>query len=153
MKAGLASFYPVIATRDVAASRRFYARHFGFETTFEADWYVSLHRPDAPQYELALLDHTHPTLPEGRRTPLQGGLLLNFEVDDADAEHRRLVGRAGLPELLALRTEEFGQRHFIVAAPDGVMIDVITVVPATGEYAGQYVQSGTGDHDGTTQPG
>ncbi|MFG2016291.1 VOC family protein [Actinomadura geliboluensis] len=143
MKVQLGGFYPVIATRDVAASRRFYVRHFGFEVTFEADWYVSLRRPDAPQYELALLDHSHPTIPDGHRTPLQGGLLLNFEVDDVDAEHRRLVEGAGLPELLSLRTEEFGQRHFIVAAPDGVMIDVITVVPATGEYAQQYVQGGT----------
>ncbi|MFE9107687.1 VOC family protein [Actinomadura geliboluensis] len=143
MKVQLGGFYPVIATRDVAASRRFYVRHFGFEVTFEADWYVSLRRPDAPQYELALLDHAHPTIPDGHRTPLQGGLLLNFEVDDVDAEHRRLVEGAGLPELLSLRTEEFGQRHFIVAAPDGVMIDVITVVPATGEYAQQYVQGGT----------
>ncbi|MFG1854300.1 VOC family protein [Actinomadura geliboluensis] len=143
MKVQLGGFYPVIATRDVAASRRFYVRHFGFEVTFEADWYVSLRRPDAPQYELALLDHAHPTIPDSHRTPLQGGLLLNFEVDDVDAEHRRLVGGAGLPELLSLRTEEFGQRHFIVAAPDGVMIDVITVVPATGEYAQQYVQGGT----------
>ncbi len=143
MKVQLGGFYPVIATRDVAASRRFYVRHFGFEVTFEADWYVSLRRPDAPQYELALLDHAHPTIPEGHRTPLQGGLLLNFEVDDVDAEHRRLVEGAGLPDLLSLRTEEFGQRHFIVAAPDGVMIDVITVVPATGEYAQQYVQGGT----------
>lgn len=136
---GLGGFYPVIATRSVAAARDFYTRHLGFEVTFEADWYVSLRRPDAPQYELALLDHAHPTVPEGHRTALRGGLLLNFEVDDVDAEHRRLVAGAGLPEVLSLRTEEFGQRHFIVAAPDGVLIDVITVVPPTGEYASQYV--------------
>ncbi|MFE7505821.1 VOC family protein [Promicromonospora sp. NPDC057488] len=136
----LGSFYPVIATRDVAAARDFWTRHLGFEVTFEADWYVSLHRPDAPHYELALLDHTHPTLPEGHRAPIQGGLLLNFEVDDVDAEYRRLVGEAGLPELLGLRTEVFGQRHFIVGGPDGVLIDVITVVPADAEYAGQYAE-------------
>ncbi|MCP2267474.1 VOC family protein [Promicromonospora thailandica] len=134
----LGSFYPVIATRDVAAARAFYQAHLGFEVTFEADWYVSLRRSDAPQYELALLDHAHPTVPEGYRTPMTGGLLLNFEVDDVDAEHRRLVGEAGLPELLSLRTEAFGQRHFIVGAPDGVLIDVITVVPPGAEYADQY---------------
>ncbi|MFF2778085.1 VOC family protein [Streptomyces sp. NPDC058052] len=134
----LRGFYPVLATGDVAAARDFYTRHLGFETTFEADWYVSLRRTDAPQYELALLDHTHPTLPEGHRAALRGGLLLNFEVDDVDAEHRRLVAGAGLTEVLSLRTEEFGQRHFIVAAPDGVLIDVITVVPPTGEFAAQY---------------
>ena len=138
MTSNLTGFYPVIATRDVPGSRDFYVEHFGFEVTFEADWYVSLHRPDSPQHELALLDHTHPTVPDGYRTPLRGGLLLNFEVDDVDAEHHRLVLQAGLPELLALRTEAFGQRHFIVAAPDGVMVDVITVVPASAEHAGQY---------------
>ena len=90
MKTELASFYPVICTRDVAAARDFYTRHLGFTTTFEADWYVSLRRPDAPHYELALLDSCHPTLPEGHRNPTQGGLLLNFEVTDVDAEHRRL---------------------------------------------------------------
>ncbi|WP_199039681.1 VOC family protein [Glycomyces salinus] len=138
MHTELSGFYPVIATRDIEASHRFYVEHFNFEETFATDWYVSLRRPDAPQYELALLDHSHPTVPEGRRNPIQGGLLLNFEVGDVDAEHRRLVGEAGLPELLPLRTEEFGQRHFIVAAPDGVMIDVITVIPASGEYSEHY---------------
>ncbi|WP_374777891.1 VOC family protein [Streptomyces sp. NBC_01310] len=137
----LGGFYPVLATRDVAASRAFYTRHFGFEVTFEADWYVSLRRPDAPQYELALLDPAHPTVPEGHRVALQGGLLLNFEVDDVDSEHQRLVAEAGLPEVLPLRTEEFGQRHFIVAAPDGVLIDVITVVPPSEEYAAHYTDA------------
>ncbi|MFE6331677.1 VOC family protein [Streptomyces sp. NPDC057798] len=138
MTTELSSFYPVIATGDVAGARDFYVRHFGFEVTFEADWYVSLRRPDAPHYELALLDHSHPTLPEGHRVPCRGGLLLNFEVTDADAEYDRLVTKAGLSELLPVRTEDFGQRHFIVAAPDGVLIDVITPVPATEEYAAQY---------------
>lgn len=138
MNTRLDAFYPVIATGDLAAAHEFYSRHFGFTATFTADWYVSLHRPDAPQYELALLDCSHPTVPEGHRVPMSGGLLLNFEVGDVDAEHRRLIEGAGLKELLPLRTEEFGQRHFIVAAPDRVMIDVITVVPPGGEYAEQY---------------
>ncbi|MFD3675503.1 VOC family protein [Streptomyces sp. NPDC058613] len=134
----LSGFYPVLATRDVATSRDFYTRHLGFEVTFEADWYVSLRRPDAPHYELALLAHDHPTVPEGHRVPLRGGLLLNFEVDDVDSEHQRLVSETGLTEVLPLRTEEFGQRHFIVAAPDGVLIDVITVIPPGEAYAAQY---------------
>ncbi|GII79494.1 antibiotic resistance protein [Sphaerisporangium rufum] len=136
----LTGFYPVICTSRPAESRAFYTDRLGFETTFEADWYVSLRHPGPPGYELALLDHTHPTLPAGYRRPVQG-LLLNFEVEDVDAEWDRLVVRGGLPVELALRDEEFGQRHFIVAGPDGVLIDVITPIPATGEYAGAYVAS------------
>ncbi|MFC7023301.1 hypothetical protein ACFQHV_09145 [Promicromonospora thailandica] len=39
---------------------------------------------------------------------------------------------------MLLRTEAFGQRHFVVGAPDGVLIDVITVVPPGAEYADRY---------------
>ncbi|MEV0650616.1 VOC family protein [Phytomonospora sp. NPDC050363] len=134
----LQGFYPVLCSADVAAARDFYVTHFGFEPTFEADWYVSLRRPDAPHFELALLDPAHPTVPAAYRRPLQGGLLLNFEVDDVDAEHRRLVVEAGLTEELSLRSEEFGQRHFIVAGPDGVLIDVITTIPPGEAYAAAY---------------
>ncbi|WP_455351314.1 VOC family protein [Streptomyces sp. SYSU K217416] len=133
----LTSFYPVIGTARLRESQDFYTRLMGFETTFEADWYVSLRRPGNPPYELALLDHTHPTLPEGYRDPVRG-LLLNFEVEDVDAEWDRLVVREGLSAELELRSEDFGQRHFIVADPNGVLIDVITPTAPTPEYAKQY---------------
>jgi len=131
------SFYPVLCTDRLEESRDFYTGIFGFETTFDSDWYVSLRRPEPPHYELALVDHTHPTVPAAFRSPVRG-LLLNFEVDDVDAEHDRLVRQRGLAEELSLRTEDFGQRHFIVAAPGGVLIDVITLTAPTADYASQY---------------
>ncbi|MFG3259965.1 VOC family protein [Streptomyces sp. NPDC048172] len=146
----LTSLYAVICTARLKESRDFYTGLLGFTTTFEADWYVSLRHPGgpgepgipgapgAPGHELALLDHTHPTLPESHRAPAQG-LLLNFEVEDVDAEWQRLVVREGLRPLLGLRSEDFGQRHFIVADPNGVLIDVITPIAPTGEHAAQYV--------------
>ncbi|QIP83116.1 glyoxalase/bleomycin resistance/extradiol dioxygenase family protein [Streptomyces sp. Tu 2975] len=134
----LTGFYPVIGTAKLQESRDFYTRLLEFETTFEADWYISLRLPGDPGYELALLDHTHPTIPEGHRAPAQG-LLLNFEVEDVDAEWERLVIGEGLHPVLGLRSEDFGQRHFIVADPNGVLIDVITPIAPTEEYAEQYV--------------
>jgi catechol 2,3-dioxygenase-like lactoylglutathione lyase family enzyme len=133
----LTSFYPVICTAQLAESREFYTGLLGFETTFESDWYVSLRRPGPPAYELALLDHDHPTLPAAYRAPVRG-LLLNLEVSDVDAEWARLVLGAGLTAELDLRTEDFGQRHFIVADPSGVLIDVITPVAPSAEFAAQY---------------
>ncbi|MDO3648025.1 VOC family protein [Nocardia mangyaensis] len=138
----LSSFYPVLATTELASSRDFYTGWFGFEITFEADWYISLRRPGtdgAPDYELALLDPTHPTIPAGYGKPVQG-LLLNFEVDDVDAEWERLVVAGGLSAQLDIRTEDFGQRHFIVADPAGVLIDVITEIAPSAEYAAQFTQ-------------
>lgn len=135
----LTSFYPVICTTEIAASKDFYTSLLGFEVTFEADWYVSLKRTGPLPYELALLDHTHPTIPAAYRRPV-AGLLLNFEVEDVDAEWERLVVAGGLRAELEIRTEDFGQRHFIVADPSGVLIDVITPTAPVGEYARQYAQ-------------
>ncbi|ADD41652.1 VOC family protein [Stackebrandtia nassauensis] len=134
----LNSFYPVIGTERIAESTAFYTQHFGFEITFQADWYVSLNRPGDRSYELALLDPSHETVPAAYRRPV-AGLLLNFEVDDVDAEYDRLVTTAGLKPELDIRSEDFGQRHFIVADPNGVLIDVITNIEPVGEYAEQYV--------------
>ncbi|RUO29594.1 VOC family protein [Aliidiomarina soli] len=131
------SVYPVLVTEDVAASKAFYTRYFGFEVTFEADWYVSLRAGQGQPFELALLQAGHPTLPESFRQPLAGGLLLNFEVDDADSHYQRLC-EAGLTMHQPIRSEDFGQRHFITADPNGVLIDVIQVIPPSAEFAAQY---------------
>ncbi|PRZ02488.1 putative glyoxalase superfamily protein PhnB [Isoptericola sp. CG 20/1183] len=128
------SFYPVLMSADVSAAADFYHRVLGFETTFEADWYVSLRRS---AFELALLDAAHPTVPAGFGRPVQG-LLLNLEVTDVDAEHRRLVAVHGLEPVLALRDEDFGQRHFIVEAPDGVLVDVIQPIEPSPAFAAAY---------------
>lgn len=130
----ITSFYPVLMVDDVAASARFYREELGFETTFEAEWYVSLRFTGG---ELAILDRTHETIPEDFRKPVRG-LLLNVEVPDAAAEHTRLVGERGLPERLPLREEAFGQRHFIVEAPGGVLIDVIEPIDPAPEFAPSY---------------
>ncbi|MFI6317384.1 VOC family protein [Nonomuraea sp. NPDC050556] len=134
----ITSFYPVIASSQVKEASAFFVQWFGFEVVFEADWYVSLRQPGDQPYELAILDHSHPTIPAGYRKPVQG-LLLNFEVTDVDEEYRRLVVEGGLEVALELRSEEFGQRHFIVAGPDGVLIDVITEIPPGEAYANDFV--------------
>lgn len=131
------SFYPVILTNNVAASRDFYTGHFPFDVTFDAGWYVSLKARQEFPFELALLEPDHATIPANFRVHLRGGLILNFEVDDADAEYGRLKA-AGLPIHLEIRSEEFGQRHFITSDPNGILIDIIQVIPPSEEYAKPY---------------
>ncbi|TVR71590.1 MAG: glyoxalase/bleomycin resistance/extradiol dioxygenase family protein [Sphaerobacteraceae bacterium] len=130
----LSSFYPVICTDRVHDLRDFYTTYFAFEVIFDAGWYVSLRRPGDPAFELGLLSQDHETIPERFRHGVSG-LLLNFEVEDVDAEYERLVGQHGLSPVAPLRSEEFGQRHFILEDPAGVLIDVITEIPPTGAFA------------------
>lgn len=132
----ITSFYPVIMTGDVAATADFYKTHFGFVAMFSSDWYVHLQFSSDASVNLAILDGSHHTIPESGRGRASG-LLLNFEVADTDAVYATAQA-AGLPILLALRDEPFGQRHFITSDPNGVLIDVITPIPPSAEFAAQY---------------
>lgn len=129
------SLYPVVCTNNVAESKAFYLSNFPFVVTFEVDWYVSLRSEGERPFELALLDYRHKTIPEGFRRVFSGGLLINIEVADVDRVYGSLRD-AGLPIHLELRSEDFGQRHFITSDPNGVLIDVIKILPYTGEFAG-----------------
>jgi catechol 2,3-dioxygenase-like lactoylglutathione lyase family enzyme len=131
------SFYPVIMTHDVVGTANFYVAHFSFRALFESDWYVHLQSEHDASVNLAVLDGHHHTVPAAGRGRVSG-LILNFEVEDPKAEYDRLR-QAGLPILLGLRDEDFGQRHFIAADPNGVLIDIIKPIPPSADYAAQYV--------------
>ena len=132
----ITSYYPVLLVDDVVATAAFYQTHFGFRSLFTSDWYVHLQHADHPNVNLAFVSANHETVPEGSRTPASG-LLINFEVDDPDAVYAKITA-AGIPVLHTLRDEDFGQRHFIIADPNGVMIDVIKQIPPSAEFAAQY---------------
>lgn len=135
----LTQYYPVIQTTDVAGTAAFYKAHFGFAPAFEAEWYVHLQSTTDPSVNLAVLDAMHETIPEAGRGETRA-MILNFEVEDVDAVHQRL-GNAGLPMLKPLTDEAFGQRHFITADPNGILIDVIRPIPPSAEFAAQYAEA------------
>jgi catechol 2,3-dioxygenase-like lactoylglutathione lyase family enzyme len=119
------ALYPLIQVRDVAATSQFYQTHFGFEPVFESDWYVQM-RGGAKGHELAIIAYDHETIPAPGRVPTSG-LILSFEVEDAAADAARFDA-AGIPVAQPLRDEVFGQRHVIIADPNGILIDVITPI-------------------------
>ncbi|MCJ1707308.1 VOC family protein [Microbacterium sp. VKM Ac-2923] len=128
------SFYPVLQVDQPTAAAQAFVDHFGFEETFAADWYVSLRNG---RHEVAFLDSGHETIPDGFRQGCRG-VLLNIEVDDARAEYDRLRD-ARLPVRLPLRDEAFGQRHFIVEVPGGILVDVIEEIPPSASFAAAFV--------------
>ena len=129
-------YYPVIQTNDVSSTACFYEQHFCFERAFDSDWYVHLQSSEDPAVNLAVLQADHETIPpEGRGTV--GGVIINFEVEDVDAQYQRLRD-AGLPMLIECRDEAFGQRHFVTKDPNGVLIDVIKPIPPSAEFLAQF---------------
>lgn len=133
----ITQYYPVLMTDRVEPTAQFYERHFRFVRQFSSDWYVHLQSTDDPAVNLAILDGDHDSIPAGARGGRAGGLLLNFEVADVDAEYAR-VQSEDLDVQLSLRDEAFGQRHFIVRDPNGVLIDVIQPIPPSAEFLAQY---------------
>ena len=119
------AFYPLLQVKDVAATAAFYKETFGFTEVFASDWYMHLRAPHGPQ-ELAIIAHDHDTIPPEGRQPTSG-LILSFEVADAAAAAARFAEK-GIRIAQPLRDEVFGQRHFIAADPNGVLLDVITPI-------------------------
>lgn len=124
----ITAHYPVLLVEDVGETASFYETHFGFARQFDAGWYVHLaHEADGKTHQMAVMRYDHGTIPEAGRAPTHG-LIVNIEVADVDEVHGRM-GAAGVPMLQPLRSEKFGQRHFITADPNGVLVDVITPIP------------------------
>ncbi|MGQ7786555.1 VOC family protein [Nesterenkonia sp. PF2B19] len=128
------SVYPVLMVVDVPSAADFFREVLDFETVFDAGWYISQRRGP---HELALLARDHPTVPAGRRSSV-AGVLLNVEVDDVDAVHRAVTARSDVRLLAPLRDEDFGQRHFILDGPEGLMVDVIQPIAPTAEFSAAY---------------
>lgn len=129
-------YYPVIQTADVKATKAFYVNNFRFKVSFDADWYCHLQSNEDPKVNIAILKGDHETVPAEGRGFIQG-LILNFEVEDVDAEFER-AQKADLPIIKTLTDEAFGQRHFITRDPNGVLIDVIKPIPPVGQFVDQY---------------
>jgi len=107
----------------------------GFKETFVSDWYISLKHEN--NFEIAIIDKNHETIPEGFRQQSKG-IILNFEVEDVDKIYERISEDKNMNILLEIQNEEWGQRHFIFEGPDNLLIDVIQIIEPTEEFLKQY---------------
>lgn len=116
-----------VAAEDPTASAAWFTDHFGFQVGVDLGWYVSTQHAGHANLSLDFLRRDNEAWPEAARGTAVSGTLLAFLVDDVDAEHRRLAA-AGLAVVLPLVTEPWGQRRFQVAAPDGLVVEVLQMV-------------------------
>lgn len=131
------SLYPVIMSKDIQSEGTFFKELFDFQETFSTDWYISL---ISDGFELAIVDGTHETIPEDFRLKSQG-VIINIEVDNVDEAYNKIMHRKDISVSLDIKSEDFGQRHFIIKSPSELMIDVIQIIPPTAEFADKYAES------------
>ena len=117
-----------LCVADVEASVDFYRRLLGLDVVVDHGWYAELGA--GGRTLLALVASGHETVPPDAVAPARG-LLVTFEVDDAGAV-ADVAAEMGCPIRWPL-TVELGQRHVMVADPDGTIVDVVERVPMTAE--------------------
>jgi len=131
------SFYPVICTNEGREVVSFFIENFGFEMVFKSEWYWHLTMVGPPDVNVAFVQADHPSVPLAYQKPVQG-LILNIELPDIDKFYRENQ-QQDWDVVLPLRSEPWGQRHFIVATPiAGLLVDLIQVIPPTEEFKNSY---------------
>ncbi len=124
-------FFPVLATDRLEECRDFYTGIFDFSVAFEEDWYI--HLVTDAGIQLGFLKPNHPSQPEFLRGAFSGaGMVYSFEVDNVEWEFEK-VEEAEVEVLLPLTVEEWGQKHFMIRDPAGMIIDVVESLEASDE--------------------
>ena len=130
------SLFPVLCTDSVSESHTFYKNLFGMQAAFEIDWYVQLQSPDNESIQIAFVKADHPSVPR-RFQATPAGTIVTLEVNDADQYHSK-AEELGLAIELSLRDEPWGQRHFMVVDPSGVLVDVVKLIEPSKEFTEHY---------------
>ncbi|NLR59464.1 glyoxalase [Chitinophaga polysaccharea] len=114
-----------IITSKIAESKQFYTEILGFGVTFENDFYLLLHTPDK-QSEISFLLPEHASQQPLFRPAFEGrGVYLTIEVEKVDEVYERIKAK-GTAIKIPIRNEPWGDRHFAIADPNGVGIDIVT---------------------------
>lgn len=113
-----------VVTAKLAESKEFYQRVLNFGVSFENDFYVLMHTPDQ-QTSFAFLLPNHPSQQPIFQPAFAGkGMFLTIEVEDADAEYKRIKD-LGVEIAVPIRDEPWGDRHFAFNDPNGIGIDIV----------------------------
>ena len=114
-----------ICTDRMDETRDFYVALLGFVVGFEhPDWYVQLASPTDPQLQIGIVRRDAEFTPQAFQKPAQG-VILSAQVDDVEAAYSSAKAR-GFDIALELRDESFGMRRFMVADPNGLLVNIFS---------------------------
>lgn len=119
---------PNVSSDHFADSRDFYVRLFDMDVSVELDdWYLQLMAPHEPGLNIGFLKPNHTTFAGRVSAPGSYSLVLTIHVDDVDEAYSR-ARRLGAEILAEIRDEEYGQRHFVIADPNGLVLNVMSAI-------------------------
>jgi len=114
---------PNICTDKLEETRDFYARLLGFVVGFEHQgWYVQMASPADPRLQIGIVRRDHAFTPKEFQREAQG-VIISVQVDDVDAAYAATL-ECGFRIAHQLRDEGFGMRRFMVADPNGLLVNL-----------------------------
>jgi len=119
------SLFPVYVTDNLAALKSFYSAIFGFQAVFfDPEFYLHLQHPENGT-QIGFLMPDHVTQPAFLHAQSQfEGHVLTFDVSDAKAA-LAAAEKAGLEILFPYTEEPWGQNHFMIKDPAGLILDIV----------------------------
>ncbi|MEM6730841.1 MAG: VOC family protein [Myxococcota bacterium] len=128
--------FPDICSDDLIACRDFYRSLFGFEIVYEIDWYVQMKHPENDALQIAFVRRDHPSVPKGDQATARG-VVVTLETDAVDPVYERATD-LGFEPVLTLRDEEWGQRHFMLRDPSGLLVDVVQMIDPSPDFLKEH---------------
>ncbi len=125
---GKMKIFSGIITEKLKESKDFYTKVLGFKVTYENDFFLLLESPNG-EGRFSFLLPNHPTQQPIFQPAFNGkGAYITIEVEDADAEYKRIKA-FDIPIEIELRDEVWGDRHFAIIDPNGIGIDIVKYTP------------------------
>nr|WP_299142938.1 VOC family protein [uncultured Vibrio sp.] len=118
-------------TKEVDQCKNFYLKYFSASTEFDCGWYVTL-RVGQGGPEISFISPQ-----EGMTTFSGGGVMLNFKVEDVDAEYARL-NQIGLEISIPIADHPWGDRGFSVSDPIGNLVYIYSDRKPSQKFAQFY---------------
>ena len=119
---------PNMASEDFEASRDFYMAMFDLVVSVEqGTWYLQLMAPEDRSLNVGFLEPGNAFFGGHPSGAGHYAMVLTVQVDDVDEAYAR-AQRLNAEILLALRDEEYGQRHFLVLDPNRLLLNVMSPV-------------------------
>ena len=116
---------PNICTDRMTETRDFFASLLGFVVGFEhSGWYIQMSSPTNPQLQIGIVRRAHEFTPKAFQRQAQG-VIISVQVEDVDAAYAAAQKR-GFRVAHDLRDENFGMRRFMVADPNGLLVNIFS---------------------------
>jgi len=119
---------PNLASEAFVASRDFYGAMFDLVVSVELDdWYLQLKSESDTMLNIGFVKPDHELFAGRTASPGAYGFVLTIHVDDVDEAYQRAKS-LGAEIAAEIRNEDYGQRHFLVVDPNGLVLNVMSAI-------------------------